>query len=62
MNTNKLRICRIGYDNSQLSYVDYAETFQLLHHVVKFDEKWENGPTLVISYNIIRDTKHFVTR
>ncbi len=26
--------------------------FQMLHHVVTFDEKWKNWPTLVMSYKV----------
>ncbi len=29
----------------------------MLHCIVTFDEKWQNWPTLAISYNIIRGTK-----
>ncbi len=33
----------------------------MLQHFVKFDEKLQNWPTLVILYNVIRDTHHFLT-
>ncbi len=33
----------------------------MLHHVITFDEKWQNLPTWVISYKVIRDGKTFLT-
>ncbi len=40
----------------------YAVTFQMLHHTVTFDEKWENLPTLVISYKVTIGTNNFLTK
>ncbi len=34
----------------QLIKLQNAVTFQILHHVVTFDEKWQNWPILVISH------------
>ncbi len=38
----------------------YAITFQLLHCVVTFNEKWQILPTLVISYKVIIGTNIFI--
>ncbi len=34
-----------------------AITFQMLHCVITFDEIWQNLPTLIIFYKVIRGTK-----
>ncbi len=50
----------LNYLHQSVKYI-ITVTFQILHHLVTFDEKWENLPLLII-YKIIRSTNFFWTR
>ncbi len=46
----------------QFVKLHYIVTFQMLHCVVTLDKKWENWPTLIISYKVISGSNICLTR